>query len=128
MSAVAEMGTLVDKIFALREKQRELEDKKSVLEKESSALQEQLIVAMKAQKLELVRGKRASFSCKEEDQPVIDNWPKFEAWMVRSKSWYLLQKRLAPAAVKEVAVQRGKKPIPGIVFVSKDVTRLTKVN
>lgn len=121
------IGSIIDKMWAIREKERELAAQQNQLVAQRGEYEEVLKEEMKKQGLKQARGTKASATYSESDSPTIKEWSKFEPWMIRSKKHYLLQKRLAPSAVlEEIKIRKGK-AIPGIEVTAIPSIRLTTV-
>jgi hypothetical protein len=127
MAKLNNIGSIIDKMWAIREQERELGDKINKLIAQRGEYEETLKDEMKKQGLDQARGTKASATYSEPEVPTIGSWSEFEPWMVRSKKYYFLQKRLSPAAVLEELANRKGKAIPGIVVTKKPKIELRTV-
>lgn len=105
------IGPTIDKLHALRESKRKLEAEIKVIETAYSALEEKLIAKLDSEGTERANGKLASASISSLVVGNVTDWPKFEAFVKKTGSLHLFQRRLSDAAVREL-FEQGKK-IPG---------------
>ena len=106
------MGACADRLFELREKRLEEQKKVDLIEAEEKAIKEHIIQNLPKSEASGVAGKLARVTVITKQIPQVQDWDKFYAYVAKTKSFDLLQKRLTDTAVKE-RWENGKK-IPGV--------------
>lgn len=111
-------GNLIDQIFELRERIRELDRQSQSLKDEKTTLEDQLLKDLDAQGVQSVSGRRATASISENIVPSIEDWDSFHAFIRKNNAFYLLQRRANPAPYRELIQQRRGRKIPGVTSVT----------
>lgn len=111
-------GQLIDQLFELRERIRELDRQSQALKDEKQALEDTLLKELDAQGVQSVSGRKATASISENIVPSIEDWDSFHAFIRRNNAFYLLQRRANAAPYRELMEQRRGKKIPGATSVT----------
>lgn len=110
---MATTGNMIDTLHTLREERRLLEKKIEEINKEYSIIEGELLKQMKAEGLEMAKGKFASASLQEVVKPQIEDWDKFYAYIKRNDYFHLLERRPSVTGCRELFETKGK--IPGVL-------------
>lgn len=105
------IGSLVDSLWAERERKRALEEKMKEIEKGIEAQTLELLERMEKEGLDQVRGTAASISIGANVTATVTDWDSFSAWIIKTRNLHLLQRRVSDPAYREL-LEHGKK-IPG---------------
>ena len=111
-------GQLIDQLFELRERIRELDRQSQALKDEKQILEDTLLKDLDAQGVQSVSGRKATASISENIVPSIEDWDSFHAFIRRNNAFYLLQRRANAAPYRELMEQRHGKKIPGVTSVT----------
>ena len=106
------LGSTTDKLYVLKERQRELEEKVNEIKAEYAALEEQLLARLDAEESTKCGGKKATASVTFTDVADVENWDEFHAWIKKTGNFQVLQKRVSDAAWREIRDLK-KAPPPG---------------
>lgn len=106
------MGSMIDGIWALREKKRELEAQVKTVEEEIAVKEQALIERMDKEGVDKSTGKRASVGVSEVTSFSIKEFDAVFAWAVKNKAQHIFQRRVSDVACREV-FEMGKS-IPGL--------------
>ena len=106
------LGACADLLYTTIQKRYALQKEVKALEALESALEEKIIKELSKSESTGVAGKKARVAIKSKDVPQVEDWPKLYAYVTKTKSFDLLQKRLATGAVGE-RWSSGKE-IPGV--------------
>lgn len=123
-ATAADCGLLAD-AFKIAEADRLAADKVAAeLKKKEVNIKVALIAAMKQLETSSVGGKM--FKCEHYtvNEPVVADWPKYYAYILRTKDFSLLERRPGKAAIKE-RWEDGK-VVPGITKFPVDKLSFTK--
>ncbi len=112
------IGEIVDRMHALREEKRGYDAKSEAVKAEIESLEEELIRRMDTDKLELVRGGKASGAINETVMARVEDFDKFAAWVMRNKALYMLERRVSQGAYRELLNSKPK-GIPGLTSFTK---------
>jgi predicted transcriptional regulator len=124
--ATPAVGGLIDELYAKREKIRKLTKEVDALKAERDELELRLLETMDAQGVSMSRSDLATASVSEVIRPVVENWDEFYTWIHRNKAYYMLERRPAAAAYRELMESR-RKPIPGVSqFVQRSILLRTR--
>jgi hypothetical protein len=124
--ATPAVGALIDELYAKREQIRKLTKQVDALKSERDDLELRLLEAMDAQVVTMSRSDSATASISEIIRPVVENWDGFYNWIHRNKAYYMLERRPAAAAYRELMETR-KRPVPGVSqFVQRSVLLRTR--
>lgn len=120
------LGALNDALWEIREKQRKMQKELDELAQEREALERRLIDAMDAQGTDQSRGTYATATISESIKPQVEDWDAFWAYIRRTNSFYLLERRAAAVAYRET-MERRRKPLPGVKsFVKRSINLRTR--
>ncbi|MCK5616845.1 hypothetical protein KAR91_84065 [Candidatus Pacearchaeota archaeon] len=106
------LGGCADKLFKIKTEKAELSRKVKDLEGLEKAIKERLIQELPKDKAEGVIGKLARATIKQKNVASVKNWESFYKFILKTKDFSLMQKRVSDAAVKE-RWEDGKK-VPGV--------------
>lgn len=106
------LAACADRLFELREKRLEEQKKVDAIEAEEKAVKEHLIQNLPKSEASGVAGKLCRVTVITKPVPQVQDWDKFYAYVGKTKSFDLLQRRLTDTAIKE-RWEAGKK-IPGV--------------
>lgn len=106
------MGACADRLFELREKRLEMQKATDAVEAEEKAIKEYLIQNLPKSEASGVAGKLCRVTVITKQIPQVQDWDKFYAYIKKTGSFDLLQRRLTDTAVKE-RWEAGKK-VPGV--------------
>jgi broad specificity phosphatase PhoE len=123
-----ELGELIDTLYALRTKRLALERKAETaaepLKAQEKALETQLINEFSKGELDGAKGKRATAAVQRATVASVRDWEEFYAWLGKTKSWDMMQRRVNNAAYRERL--DAHKPVPGVepfVSISLSITK-----
>lgn len=111
-SKVEPLGKLIDKLDILRDKKRIAAAALDVVEKEYTALSEQLLDRLKTEGMDRATGKKATISI---SNVVVANIVDFDAltkYIKRTGYFHLLQRRVSDPAFRELLESKGI--VPGL--------------
>jgi hypothetical protein len=118
------IGPLIDALYAARamriEKQRDIDAMKS----HERTLHQQIMEALEAQGLQKGSGKTATASITVSTVPKVEDWNKLYAYILKTKSFELLHRRIASTAWTDI-VDAGKQ-VPGVSAMEVTDLSLTK--
>jgi hypothetical protein len=120
------VGAQINKLLTLRKKYMAATAKASALEDELKEAKESLIQLLHEKGLEGGKSKRGSVAISTKEYGYISNPDEFHKWMYHQRAAYLLERRLAQVALRELIAKRKGKPIPGVQTYQKETLRLTE--
>ena len=106
------LGGLVDQLWAVREKKRELDAQVKELEGQAGDLESQIMETMAEQGLDKMSGAMASVSITTNTVANVESWDDFLAFVYKKKYGHLLQRRVSDPAYRELLEQGVK--VPGV--------------
>ena len=116
-------GTMIDSMFDLRESKKELERQVKKINEEMTLLEAQLIQKLDDEKSSMGRGYSASASISSSDVPMVEDWEAFGQYLIDNDALYLLQRRVAVRAYRELKL--AGEVIPGTTtFPKRTISRL----
>jgi hypothetical protein len=125
----AAVGTLIDKMWALREEKKRLEAETVEVSKQMSAIEETIVERMDAEGLTKSAGKNAtvsfSFSVTADVQG-DEGWKLLYAYIKKTGYFHLLHRRVTDTAYKEL-LDAGKK-VPGVLPFTKKRVNLRTIS
>lgn len=121
----ATIGAAIDLLYRTREERKLLEAKAATIKEAESTIEDAIFAKFKKAELDGARGKAAQASVSSSDVPTLEDWEKFEAYVIKTKSLDLLQRRVAVEAIR--ARWAEKKVVPGVGVFTKVRLHLTKV-
>jgi hypothetical protein len=107
------IGEMVDELHDLREQKRKLEAAVAEIEGKYQGIEEQLVAALDAQKVDATRGKKASCSISTTITAKVIDWDAVHAYIKKTGHFHLFQRRIADTAYREL-LERGNKQVPGL--------------
>jgi hypothetical protein len=108
----ATIGSIIDRMFVVREERKLLADTDKDLKAEFDELEVQLINAMDTQDAMQSRGRSASATITEDLYPTEIDWDVLTDYIKETDSFHLLQRRLNTAPWREMLTINGE-PLPG---------------
>lgn len=106
------MGACADRLYELRNKRLAMQKEVDAVASEESALKEHIINTLPKSEASGVAGKLARVTVVTKQVPQVEDYDKFYAFVKKTGSFDLLQKRLSDAAIKE-RWEAGKE-VPGV--------------
>lgn len=106
------IGACADALYKLRQQKGELKRTLDALEEKESALREHIIITLPKSEASGVAGKVARVAIVTKIVPTVTNWEKLYAYVGKTKSWDLLQRRVSTSAVTERWDEA--KDVPGV--------------
>ena len=106
------LGSMIDKIWAVREEKRRLEEQAKEASERISELEAQLFEQLEAQGLDKATGSKASVSITTSVVADVQDWDAVWPYIAKTKAWHLVQRRLSDPAYREL-LDMGKK-VPGV--------------
>lgn len=104
---------LVDEFYTTREERYGLDRKSKKLKSVETGLKEQILEQLTASKHTTgVSGKVASATLVDKEEFIVEDWDLLEKWILKTKDFGVLQRRLSSDHVKELANEGVK--IPGV--------------
>lgn len=114
------VGTMIDRMWELREQKKKLDDEAKDISAKMTELEEQLSAKMEADGVTKATGKSASVSFSFTTAAQVqgdEGWALLYGYIKRTGYWHLLQRRVTDTAYKEL-LDAGKK-VPGVEPFSK---------
>ena len=110
------IGTLIDRLgkadAAIKIANAELEKKKATRTK----AEKEIFARFKKQDIDGATGKLYSVTLRKSKNASLSNWQKLAAYVYRTKSLDLFQRRISKQAWEDRLATRKGKPIPGITM------------
>lgn len=113
-----ELAKLCDQWWKARAVRLAADKKAAELKATESALKDTILLSMKKESVGAIGGKLVTVEHKTKKRPNVVDWPKFYAYIAKTKSWDLLQRRVGEAAV--AARWEEKKTVPGVESIDVD--------
>jgi hypothetical protein len=115
------LGTLIDRLYKsqqdIAEAKREVSRAEQVVARrktKAAQLETEIRERFKKGTLEGAEGKLARVSLKTVVGPQLKSWPKLAAYVLKTKSPELFQRRISKQAWLDHLEERNQRPIPGI--------------
>ena len=121
----ARVGAAIDFLYGIREKRKVIESSIEKMKQAEGLVENAIFQKFSKTDLEGARGRAAQCSISRSEYPTIEDDTKFFAFVLKTKSLDLLQRRLSVEAVRERWA--AKKVIPGVGKFTKIRLHLTKV-
>jgi hypothetical protein len=118
------LGGCVDRLFVIRAERSKLSVVDTKLDEERKAIEARLIEELPASHAEGITGKLARATIISKRVGSVANWTKLQAFIKKTGSFELLQRRLNQEAVAER--WEAKKHLPGVEGVTTKKVSLTK--
>lgn len=119
------LGACADLLYKTQQERYALQHKVDALKELESALSEKIIRELPKSEATGVAGKRARATVRTKEVPQVADWPALYAYITKTKSFDLLQKRVADKSIAE-RWEAGKQ-VPGVTKFTKVVVSITKV-
>lgn len=110
------LGSLIDKLYAVREKRRDLAKKDDELKAEYAELEEQIKARLAAEETDIGRGKKATASISKVVVADIVDFDALCKYVKRTGYFHLFQRRISDPAFRELI---ATKPVPGLAPFTK---------
>lgn len=94
-----ELAKLSDQWWKARAARLAADKKAAELKTKEAALKTTILLAMQSEGVGAIGGKLVTLEHKPKKKPTVVDWPKFYAYISKTKSWDLLQRRVGEAAV-----------------------------
>jgi len=111
------LGALIDQMWGLRDKKRELEASIKDLDGQIANIESSLMEQMAEQGVDKMSGVLATVSISTNTVAQVEDWDAFLAYVYKKKYGHLLQRRVSDPAYREL-LEQGQK-IPGVTPFSK---------
>ena len=116
------IGAKIDKLQVLREARKELEAQAKAIKEESDVIEAELMEQMNKEGVTKSSGRLATASINDTEQPQVENWDEFYAFIHKKKFYHLLQRRVSSEGCRELF--EGNKSIPGVTKFIKHTLNL----
>lgn len=120
------LGQMVDKLNATREKKRSIQKQLDEAEAAYNALAEEIIAKMDSEGVEKTTGKTASVSKSVSIKPNVLDWDAFYAYIHRNKYYHILERRPSVTGCRELFETKGK--VPGVEAFTKVTLNLRNLS
>lgn len=119
----ATVGTVIDDLWALREKKRAADAVVAKIEEEIKVQEELVFERLDEQGLKKADGAKASVSVGEATVANVNDWDALWAYITKTKNYQLVQKRVSDLAWRELMGLSKGKGVPGTeAFTKKKLT------
>ena len=119
-------GAMIDEMFELREAKKDLEAQIKELNNQMTLIEAELIHKLDAEETSMGRGKSASASVTKSEVPMVEDWDTFGQYLIDNEMLYLLQRRVAVRAFREL--KEAGEEIPGTTTFPKRTISLRKIS
>ena len=119
------LGACADLYYKTQQERYALQHKVEELKALETALGEKIIRELPKSEATGVAGRKARATVKKKEVPQVEDWPALYTHIMKTKSFDLLQKRVAEKAIEE-RWTNGKK-VPGVTKFTKVTVSITKV-
>ena len=106
------IGTLINRLYEIREEMAELAKTEKVLRDEREVLKAQLIESYDSMGMTHSRTDKASATLTKTQVPVVKDWDALNEYILLNDALYLLQRRVNSAAYRELSDQGEE--LPGV--------------
>lgn len=114
MAQSKSIGAQIDELHGIREQLRSIENAKKVLLKRKEQAEYDLMGSLEAQDLESGRGNTATATIQRTTLPSVSDWDEFYKFIADNDAFYLLERRPAAVAYRELLEAREGEAIPGV--------------
>jgi hypothetical protein len=115
----AAITKMVDRLLDIRGQITALNKEVEVLKADRDETEGKLIEMMDALGTDQVRNDHATASITERIVPQVEDWDRFSTFIFRNKALYMLERRPAATAYREMLEQRKGRAIPGVTSYTK---------
>ena len=119
------LGAQIDALFKIREELRAVQVKESEIMGRIAAAELVLSESMAREDTDKAAGKLATVSISESTVGNVKDWDVFWAYVIKTKSTQLLQRRISDPAIREMFELKGK--VPGVETFVKRKLNIRKV-
>lgn len=119
------LAKCADLLYTTRQARLDLDKKVEELKKRETMLREHLIENLPASEATGVAGKVARATVVTKEEPQVEDWDSFYAYVHKNKFYHLLQRRLSNPAVKEL--WEAHKVVKGVGKIIVKTISLNKV-
>ena len=119
------LGACADLLYKTQQERYALQHKVDAPKELETALSEKIIRELPKSEATGVAGKRARATVRTKEVPQVADWPALYAYITKTKSFDLLQKRVADKSIAE-RWDAGKN-VPGVTKFTKVTVSITKV-
>lgn len=126
MSTSKPVNSLISNLAKVKAEITELNKQVKKLTERRDLLESELIAAMKETGVDQLRNDVATVSLTETDLPQVEDWDRFYNFILRNKALYLLERRPASKAYREMLEMRKGRAIPGVKTFTKTGISLRK--
>ena len=119
-------GSMIDEMFNLREERKKLEVEIKKINEKMTLTEAELIQKLDAEETSMGRGKSASASITKSEVPMVEDWDTFGQYLINNEMLYLLQRRVAVRAFREL--KEAGETIPGTTTFPKRTISLRKIS
>ena len=117
---------MIDEMFELRESKKEFEVRIKDINEQMTLLEAQLLQKLDDEKQTMGRGSSASASVSNAEIPMVEDWETFGQYLIDNDALYLLQRRVAVRAYREL--KESGEEIPGTTTFPKRTISLRKIS
>ena len=115
------MDELLTELTEVRTNLKSLQEKERGFKSRKMELEAKIVSTLKQQGIDRVGNDGCTVSIKEEIVPTVQNWDEVYKYLIQTKQFELIQKRMSATAFREL-LQMGMN-VPGV-----KATELTRVN
>jgi macrodomain Ter protein organizer (MatP/YcbG family) len=119
------LSDLIDSLFDIRERKRQLNEQLKDIEAEYVDLEFKIIARLQEEGTDLARSKKATASLTESVVPKVDDWDAFYQYIKDNDALYLLERRPSVGAFREL--HQAGESIPGVEPFTKIGLNLRKL-
>jgi uncharacterized protein YjcR len=119
------LGHMIDALYELRERKRELKGEMDDLEQRMEELEAAITKDLGTQGMTLARGTRASVTVTESEVPTTEDWDQVLSYIKQNDAMHLLERRISVAAWREL--QESGELVPGTTPFTKRKLSVRKV-
>jgi len=124
-SSPTTIADIIRAMVEVRDERRSIAKRDKELVAKWDEFKAQLLAKMKAQGEDInsISSKTHTATKTKDPVPVVDDWDQFYDWLWETKSWHLLQRRIAVGAFREIIDSGGE--VPGLHATDKVDISLT---
>ncbi len=119
-------GALIDEMYRLKQTKKDHEATVKKINEEITLVEAELIQKLDSEETSMGRGKSASASITKSEVPTVEDWETFGQYLIDNDMLYLLQRRIAVRAFREL--KAAGEEIPGTTTFPKRTISLRKIN
>lgn len=119
------LGESIDRLYELREQKRDLNTAIKDIDAQFAEIESNVLAMLEEIGVDSSKSKLASATISESLVPDVEDWDAFENYIIDTRQLYLLQRRCAVVAFRDL-LQAGEE-IPGVRPFSKKSLSLRKL-